>query len=115
MGIEAAYRHRLEEPSDEFRYLIEYGASIGEHLYLRTKLDVIKSIENGEPISQGIGNPTLNPEFDLGRMEFTAGWSLTPKSVKGNRWGIETTYTRDLFGDDTLQGNTIQVGLTFIH
>ncbi|MEM9174604.1 MAG: hypothetical protein AAGC67_05175 [Myxococcota bacterium] len=116
-GIENAYRIRFEEPSDEYRFLFEYGASPTDQLYVRTKLDLITSIKNGDPISQGIGNPSLNPEFDLGRIELTAGWNLTsPKRESSSgRWGVEATYTRDLYGDQTLRGNTVQLGITFVH
>ena len=117
LGVENAYRFRFEEPSDEYRFLFEYGASLSDQLYVRTKLDLITSIQNGDPIDQGVGNPSLNPEFDLGRLELTAGWNFRPPEgeTPWGRFGVEATYTRDLYGDQTLRGDTVQLGVTFVH
>ncbi|MEM7412697.1 MAG: hypothetical protein AAF430_20870 [Myxococcota bacterium] len=114
-GLEAAYRFRADDPSDEFRYLVEYGVGLGENLYFRSKLDGIQSIENADVDSQVPGNPALNPEFDLGRLELTTGWNFgSPQKGKG-RWGMEFTYTPDLYGDNTLRGQRFEFGVTFSH
>ena len=86
-GVETGYRFRLEDPSDEFRYLIEYGFSATENLYFRAKLDGIESIGNGR-IRRGFdGNPALSPEFDLGRLELTSGWSFSKSKGEDHRFG----------------------------
>ena len=109
-GVELGYRLRLEEPSDEYRYLLEYGFNATENLYFRTKLDGIQSVGNAESGGAG-GNLALAPEFDLGKLELTAGWNFGSKN-DSDRWGIEITYTDEIFGSDTLQGESIQIGLT---
>ena len=109
-GIEVGYRLRTDEPSDEYRYLLEYGFSVNDNLYLRTKLDGIESVGNAD--SGGVeGNLSLAPEFDLGKLELTAGWNFGAKN-DSERWGIEITYTDEIYGTDTLQGDSIQLGLT---
>ena len=117
VGFESAYRLRLGDPSDELRFLLEYGVALSERAYFRTKLDIIESLNNGDSIDQGIGNPTLNPEFDLGRIELTAGWNLSPPEPvsRAGRFGLEFTYTRDLYGENTLRGNTVQFGVTYAY
>ncbi|MGF1606590.1 MAG: hypothetical protein ACFB22_09655 [Rhodothalassiaceae bacterium] len=106
-GVEAAYRLRLEEPADEFRYLIEYGFDATENLYLRTKLDVIESLGNTDPVFDPSGNPNFPFAFDLGRLEGTAGWRFS------DTWSGEFTFTRNLFGDNILRGNSYQFGLIY--
>lgn len=113
-GLEGGYRARSQEPSDEIRYLAEFGLPAGAHLYLRTKLDATESVRNGDPIPGGVGNPTLNPEFDLGRLELTAGWNFGRPNPRG-RVGAEFTWTRDLYGENTLRGNTFQLGVTLVN
>lgn len=113
LGLEAGYRVRLDAPSDEYRYLVEYGYEFNENLYFRTKLDGILSAgnadENEGPDGQ-VENLSIFPEFDLGKLELTLGWNFGPKQKK--RWGVEVTYTEDLYGDNTLQGQALQLGLT---
>ena len=111
LGFELGYRFRTDEPSDEIRYLIEYGVNLSENLYFRTKLDGIESAENADS-SAAIGNLSVTPEFNIGKLELTAGWNFGKADSSGKRWGAEITYTDDLFGDDTLQGDGIQIGLT---
>ena len=53
IGAEAGYRFRSEDPSDEYRYLLEYGISAGDNLYFRTKLDGTESAGNGKQQSGG--------------------------------------------------------------
>lgn len=110
-GLEAGYRFRFQEPSDEFRYLVEYGFNLSRNLYFRTKLDVIKSINNAEAAEGGTGNNlTLAPEFDLGKNEITLGWNF--KNGSSRTPGIEFTFTNDVFGDNTLKGEAYQIGYT---
>jgi len=110
-GVEFGYRLRTDAPSDEFRYLIEYGVSLTENLYFRTKLDGIESANNADVAFDGTGNLSRTNEFDVGKLELTAGWNFGQATDKG-RWGAEITYTEDLFGDNTLEGNGVQIALT---
>jgi len=115
-GLEFGYRARFDAPSDEYRYLIEYGYSVNDHLYLRTKLDGTLSAGNAdvaESIDNGV-NLALTPEFDLGKLELTAGWNFGQKDVNGKQWGMELTYTNDIFGEQILNGNSVQLALTHV-
>jgi len=111
LGFELGYRFRTDEPSDEIRYLIEYGVNLSENFYLRTKLDGIESANNAD-VSAAIGNLSVTPEFNIGKLELTAGWNFGKADSSGKRWGAEITYTDDLYGDDTLSGDGVQIGLT---
>ena len=110
-GVEFGYRVRTDAPSDEFRYLIEYGVSFTENLYFRTKLDGIESANNADSSFDENGNLSLTNEFDIGKLELTLGWNFGKPSDNG-QWGAEATYTEDLFGDNTLEGNGFQLAVT---
>lgn len=107
LGIEAGYRVRFEEPSDEFRYLVEYGFDISEKVYLRTKLDAIIAIDSTDIDLGTDGNPNFPNAFDLTRVEASAGYKINPKSA------IEFTYTKSLSGENSLDGDTFQLGYVF--
>ncbi len=47
-GLELGYRWRTSEPSDEYRYLLEFGMNLTRKLSCRVKLDGIKSVKNGD-------------------------------------------------------------------
>ena len=113
LGVEAGYRLRSSSPSDEYRYLLEYGFSATKNLYFRTKLDGILSANNGDTntVVTNLGNLSNTNEFDLGKWELTAGWNFD-KNGSDNQWGVEVTYTQDAYGDNTLEGDSLQVGLT---
>lgn len=99
IGIELGYRFRLGAPADEFRYLLEYGFKVLESGYLRAKLDGIQGIGNGRSVGDSTsGNPLLNFEFNIGKLETTAGWWITPK------FAAEFTATNNLYGENTLKG-----------
>lgn len=103
---EAGYRYRTGAPSDEFRYLLEYGIDVGKSVYLRTKLDGILSINNDTPLAAVSGNPALPLAFDLAKLELTAGYKFNEK------WAIEFTGTPNVYGDNTLTGTNFQLALT---
>lgn len=106
-GVEAAYRRRLGAPSDELRYLIEYGIDISSEYYLRGKFDGLQGLGNSDSGAAAPGNPALNLEFDLARLDLTAGW-------RGSReWAWEFTYGLPVYGRNTLRGETIQVALIY--
>ena len=112
LGFELGYRFRTDEPSDEIRYLIEYGVNFTENFYFRTKLDGIESANNADDVQTVTGNLSRTPEFNIGKLELTAGWNFGKPNDKGQRWGAEITYTDDLYGDDTLEGDGFQIGIT---
>jgi len=111
LGAEVGYRLRNGAPSDEYRYLIEYGFSATKNLYFRAKLDAILSVENADTVvseNTDLSNPL---EFDAGKLELTSGWSFDDSSaLKG--YGLEFTYTREIYGDNILKGNRFELGLT---
>lgn len=115
-GVEGGYRFRTDEPSDEIRYLLEYGVGFGDNFYARTKLDGLLSANNASETTLPGGNLSVPPQFDLGKLELTVGWNFgKPRPRAEGRWGAEFTWTRDLYGEDTLKGNTYQIGLTYVH
>ena len=110
-GLEVGYRVRTDDPVDEFRFLVEYGFDVNERTYLRTKLDGIHAASSSDAATGAQGalvnavNPQLPLEFDLGRLEYTAGYKFTD-TVAG-----EITGTTAVYGDNTLKGTNIQVAL----
>ena len=109
-GLEFGYRLRADAPSDEYRYLVEYGFNITKNLYFRTKLDGILSAENADTPNIVNGNLSNPLEFDVGKLELTTGWNFDNKSLKG--YGLEVTYTSEIYGENTLDGDRIELALT---
>lgn len=105
-NLELGYRFRDGDPSDEFRYLVEFGIDVTKSLYGRMKLDGIYSIDNGNRYSYD-GNPTTTNNFDLGKLELTAGYRFTPA------WGVEFTVTPSLYGQNTAAGTNYALGLFY--
>jgi len=113
-GVELGYRIRTEDPVDEFRFLVEYGFDLSDKVYLRTKLDgihaagssdVAETIDDPDLILQVAANPQLPLEFDLGRLEYTAGYKIN------DTIGAEITGTTAVYGDNTLSGTNIQFAI----
>lgn len=104
---EAGYRYRVGAPSDEFRYLLEYGVDLGPSVYVRSKLDGLLSIGNDTPQIAAIGNPTIPLAFDLAKLELTAGYKFNKKLA------AEFTATPNLYGNNTLTGTNFQLALVF--
>lgn len=114
VGFELGYRYRAGAPSDEVRYLLEYGYNLSDNAYLRTKLDGIATVANAKTVEQGNGNLQLGPEFDLAKLELTYGWNVgEPRPREQGRLGFELTYVYDLYGSNTLQGQALQFGITW--
>jgi len=111
VGLEAGYRLR-NGSSDEYRYLFEYGFSVGKNLYLRTKLDTTNSVDKFDNSDNNNNNLSILPRFDLTKIELTAGWAFDNTTLSGNKWGIEVTYRQDLAGNNTLKGDGLEFGLT---
>jgi len=103
-NVELGYRWRAQDPSDEFRYLVEFGIDITRSLYARTKLDGIMSVDNGKKFDGG-GNPTATNNFDLGKVEITVGYKFTPA------WGVEATYRPDVYGQNIAAGTNYSLAL----
>ena len=113
IGLEGAYRFRLEDPSDEIRYLVEYGVSFTKSFYFRTKLDGIAAVGNADADLNVLeGNLSLGPQFDLGTLELTVGWNFDVQGGNNGTWGVELTYSDNLFGEDIIQGQGVQLGFT---
>jgi len=106
-NVELGYRWRAEDPSDEFRYLIEFGADITKALYGRIKLDGTFSIDNGKK-TDGSGNPTTTNNFDLGKLDIALGYKITPA------WGVEASYRPDIYGQNTAAGANYSLALTWM-
>jgi hypothetical protein len=114
LGVEFGYRYRTEAPSDEYRYLFEYGFNVNKNLYLRAKLDGVLSANNADELLQDpvllSDNLSITTEYDSGKLELTTGWIFNPESTQ--KYGLELTYTNDLYGENTLKGNSVQLGFT---
>ncbi|MEO1035117.1 MAG: hypothetical protein AAFX44_06105 [Pseudomonadota bacterium] len=107
VGLEAGYRFRAEAPSDEIRYQLEYGIDIKENYYFRTKLDGTETTGSTAATLTQTGNPSFPLAFDLGRLELTGGYKISEQST------VEFTYTRNIYGDNILRGNTFQLAFVF--
>lgn len=106
IGMEVGYRLRLEDPSDELRYLVEAGIDITSSLYTRLKLDGIVSIDNGKHRDTS-GNPTTTNNFDLAKLDIGVGYKVT------NSWGVEAVYTPAVYGQNTAKGSTWTMAITY--
>ena len=99
---------RTEDPVDEFRYLVEYGFDLNDRTYLRTKLDGIHAASSTDTeftTPAAAVNPQLPLEFDLGRLEYTAGYKLN------DTFAAEITGTTAIYGDNTLKGTNVQFAI----
>ncbi len=103
-NVEVGYRWRNGEPSDEFRYLVEFGVDITKALYGRVKLDGTLSLDNGSHLDTS-GNPTTTNNFDLGKLDITLGYKITPA------WGVEFNYRPDIYGQNTAAGANYSVAV----
>jgi hypothetical protein len=115
VGAEIGYRLRTGEPSDEYRYLFEYGFNVNENVYLRAKIDGTLSVNNADVSDDVIASNLSNPlEFDSGKLELATGWNFDKKSSLSG-FGVELTYTREIYGHNILQGNSVQLGITKVY
>jgi len=105
-NVELGYRWRAQDPSDEIRYLIEFGVDITKKVYTRAKLDGIISVDNGKKLDVS-GNPTTTNNFDLGKLDLTVGYKVAPN------WGVEASYVPALYGQNTAAGSTYSLALYF--
>jgi hypothetical protein len=105
-NFELGYRWRFDDPSDEFRYLAEFGMDITKSLYGRIKLDAILSMNNGSKFDIS-GNPTATNNFNLGKLDMTVGYKIL------KRWGLEVEYTPEIYGKNTAAGATYSLALVY--
>ena len=105
-NVEVGYRWRAQSPSDEVRYLIEFGVDLTKDIYTRAKLDGTLSVDNGKKLDSS-GNPTATNNFDLGKLDVTLGYKAAPN------WGVEASYVPALYGQNTAAGATYSLALYF--
>jgi hypothetical protein len=105
-NFEIGYRWRAGAPSDEFRYLIEFGSDFTKYIYGRIKLDSILSMENGSKYNNS-GNPMASNNFDLGKLDIALGFRIT------NVWGLEICYRPDIYGSNTTEGAAYTLALIY--
>ncbi|MDD2539778.1 MAG: hypothetical protein PHH28_01890 [Desulfuromonadaceae bacterium] len=103
-NVEIGYRWRAEAPSDEIRYLVEFGVDVTKDFYTRAKLDGTFSVNNGSKIDTN-GNPTSTNNFDLGKLDLTVGFKAA------SNWGLEASYTPEIYGQNTAAGATYSLAL----
>jgi len=106
-GLELGYRGRDEDPSDEVKYLLEFGYTASDKVSLRAKLDGTLSAKNAANVVATPENPTLAADFDIGKLELTAGYT-----IEKNRF-LEFSLTSTLYGRDTADGTTISVAFIY--
>ncbi len=133
-GLELGYRWRTSAPSDEYRYLVEFGVNPLKKLSLRVKLDGIASVKNaslpepGRTVSSYIdyetgelintvsrpdragsafANPSLGYEYDLGKLEMTMGYQ------HNKNWSFEFTYTNYPYGESIAAGDQYSLALVY--
>lgn len=133
-GAEIGYRFRAKAPSDEFRYLIEFGMDLYGPLSMRVKLDGIKSMHNadlptpeksarsayvdattgrvvvssaGSSSRQLASNPSLGLEYDLDKLETTLCLKLTTS------WSTEFTYTAYPYGRNIAGGQQYSFAIVY--
>jgi len=107
IGAEIGYRSRADEPSDEIKYLLEFGYTLNDKVSLRVKLDGTTSAKNADTLPPTGANPTLAPDYDLGKLELTAGYT-----IKKNRF-LEFTLTPTVYGRNTADGTTFSVAYIY--
>jgi len=103
-NLELGYRARTKDPSDEIRYLLEFGVDLTDEIYSRAKLDGTLSVNNGKKHDTN-GNPTASNNFDLGKLDLTVGYKVAPG------WGFEASYVPALYGQNTAAGATYSFAL----
>ncbi len=134
-GVEAGYRFRTKAPSDEFKYLLEFGMDLTKKLSLRLKLDGTKSMHNARRVqaekpatrsayvdeetgqvivsqstsstAAAVTNPSLGLEYDLGKFETTLNYKLT------ERWSGEVSLTTYPYGKNISPGRMYSIGIVY--
>lgn len=102
-GVEVGYRGRADEPSDEVKYLLEFGYTVNNKVSLRAKLDGTLSAKNAGKIPATPGNPTLAADFDIAKLDLTGSYTIEKDKF------IEFSLSSTLYGRDTADGTTFSV------
>ncbi|MDP2725771.1 MAG: hypothetical protein Q8O44_05795 [Syntrophales bacterium] len=105
-NFEVGYRWRFGDPSDEIRYLAEFGTDFSKDFYGRVKLDGIYSMDNGAHMDTS-GNPTTTNNFDIGKLDMVLGYKMS------KQWGMEFGYTPAIYGQNTALGATYSVAVAY--
>lgn len=105
-NFELGYRWRIQDPSDEVRYLVEFGMDFTKKFYGRIKLDGILSMDNGQDLDAA-GNPAATNNFDLGKLDMTLGYKLS------KTWGMEMGLTPEIYGKNTAAGAMYTFAVTY--
>jgi hypothetical protein len=108
LNFEAGYRWRENDPSDEFRYLVEFGMDFFKNLYGRIKLDGILGLRNADEVVDFQGNPTATLDFDLGKLDTALGYKINP------RWAVEAGFVPEIYGLNTAAGATYSLALIYM-
>ena len=106
-GLEIGYRVRGEDPSDEIRYLAEFGYTFFPWFSARVKLDGTLSAGNGKVERLSL-NRTLTNKYDLGKLEVTGSFKIRENLF------IEGTWTPTLYGENTSHGHNFSLAVTTI-
>ncbi|MBU1171922.1 MAG: hypothetical protein KKD44_20400 [Proteobacteria bacterium] len=107
MNLEAGYRWRADFPADEFRYLAEFGVNVTSKIYGRMKLDGICSMGNSDTLDAAGNNPSVTPEFDLGKLDLAVGYKVTESCL------VEVGFRPEIYGQNTSKGNNASVSVAF--
>lgn len=106
-GLEAGYRWRFEDPSDEWRIMLEVGGNY-QDFYGRLKLDSIISARNADERDRAvISNISMTPQFDLTKLDVTLGYNID------KNWAVEASYTPTIYGENTTAGYTVSAAVIF--
>jgi len=134
-GLELGYRWRTSSPSDEYRYLLEFGMNLTKRFSFRLKLDGVASVKNADlpprpkPVvntyideetgrliktvytpsggASVLSNPSLGLEYDLGKVEFTLGYH------QNKNWSLEFTYTNYPYGENIASGDQYSFAIVY--
>ncbi|MCZ7582940.1 MAG: hypothetical protein M5R36_06175 [Deltaproteobacteria bacterium] len=103
-GLEGGYRWRDEEPSDEWRYLVELGGNFWR-VFPRVKLDGIASVGNADEAETT--DPQAGLESAIGRLESALDFQIL------NPLFLEVAYTTALYGRNAAAGHTYSAAVIF--
>lgn len=104
LNAEAAYRLRLEAPSDELRFLAEFGMDVGKRVMLQTKVDAKISIQNGDTVPYDPTSAFVPNQYDLITFYLQFAYKLTERIWAKAYWAP------DVWGRNILHGRTFSIG-----
>ncbi|MBU0991118.1 MAG: hypothetical protein KJ737_01385 [Proteobacteria bacterium] len=107
VNLEAGYRWRLDTPSDECRYLAEFGLDFSPRIYGRLKIDGILSMENSDRSSDNGNTPNVKNESDLGKLDLAIGYKLPAG------YAIELGVRPEIYGKNTSAGTNVSLAIAF--